>query len=94
MPHCAFFHSAVRHSAICTARLAPGALLFIPSAVSMQVMSLWPFRQMILRGGQRQQEAFSTGLRPHALFQFGDATDIRRVLGMTNRLTGCAAHAM
>ena len=63
------------------------------STPALQVMSLWPFRQMILRGGQRQQQEVQSGLQPHALFQFGDATEIRRVLGMTNRLTGCAAQS-
>ena len=63
-----------------------------------QVMSLWPFRSMILRAPGRGR---STGpsqpgsgeLAPQYLFSFGDAEPLRRPLGMTNRLTGCAAPA-
>ena len=54
-------------------------------------MSWWPFRNIILRSGLRQQQSPAAGLHPHCLFHFGDATEIRRALGMTNRLTGCAA---
>lgn len=57
-----------------------------------QVMSVWPFKQMILRSGLTKPAAPSEAcqLQAEHIFHFGDATEIRRVLGMTNRLTGCA----
>lgn len=61
-------------------------------------MSLWPFRQIILRSGAAQSKQAlpdkalgGQQLRSEGIFHFGDATEIRRCLGMTNRLTGCAA---
>lgn len=55
-------------------------------------MSLWPFKQMIIKSGAKQQQAALASsdslLKPESLFSFGDATEIRRTLQMTNRLTG------
>lgn len=55
-------------------------------------MSLWPFKQMIIKSGAKQQlqslAPSESSLKPESLFSFGDATEIRRSLRMTNRLTG------
>ena len=60
----------------------------------MQVMSFWPFKQMIIKSGAQQQQQSrapeQAGLQPEPLFSFGDATEIRKALDMTNRLTGYA----
>ena len=64
----------------------------------MQVMSFWPFKQMIIKSGAQQQQHSlapeQAGLQPEPLFSFGDATEIRKALNMTNRLTGytCSHH--
>lgn len=62
------------------------------SAAHVQVMSFWPFKQMIIKSGAQQQlqslASAEGALRPEPLFSFGDATEIRRALHMTNRLTG------
>ena len=56
-----------------------------------QVMSVWPFRSLILRG---RRSTLPTDVPPGAppteyLFSFGDSEPLRRALGMTNRLSGC-----
>ena len=62
------------------------------SVLHVQVMSFWPFKQMIIKSGAQQQlQSLAPGesaLKPEPLFSFGDATEIRRALHMTNRLTG------
>ncbi|CAK0787681.1 hypothetical protein CVIRNUC_010903 [Coccomyxa viridis] len=62
------------------------------SLVESVVMSFWPFKQMIIKSGAQQQQQSRTpeqaGLQPQPLFSFGDATEIRKALDMTNRLTG------
>ncbi|KAK9901658.1 hypothetical protein WJX75_007088 [Coccomyxa subellipsoidea] len=69
-----------------------GARWFELSLVESVVMSVWPFKQMILRSGLTKPAAPSEAcqLQAEHIFHFGDATEIRRVLGMTNRLTGYA----
>lgn len=61
--------------------------------LAVQIMSLWPFKQMIIKSGAKQQlqslaPSREALLKPESLFSFGDATEIRRTLRMTNRLTG------
>ena len=55
-------------------------------AVGEQVMSMWPFRQLILSGGSRQQSAASTSapdaLPLTALWYFGDVQPVIRAIGM------------
>ena len=84
------WYSCRRRAERCTTQGAT-CLYRSPDTCWPQVMSWWPFRQIILRSGLRQQQSPATGLHPHCLFHFGDATEMRRALGMTNRLTGCAA---
>ncbi|EIE20745.1 hypothetical protein COCSUDRAFT_57309 [Coccomyxa subellipsoidea C-169] len=69
-----------------------GARWFDMSLVESVVMRIWPFKQMILRSGLTKPTAPAEAcqLQPEHIFHFGDATEIRRVLGMTNRLTGYA----
>ncbi|BDA42262.1 hypothetical protein COCOBI_03-1490 [Coccomyxa sp. Obi] len=69
-----------------------GARWFDLSLVESPVMSIWPFKQMILRSGVTGPAAPSEVclLQREPIFHFGDATEIRRALGMTNRLTGYA----
>ena len=67
-----------------------------------QVMRLWPFRGMIMRGGaaaaasaaargsRAGTAAAAPGVPQEPLFHFGEATMQRQALDMTNRLTGCA----
>lgn len=57
-------------------------------AVWLQVMTWWPFRNMILKG--RSSAAESAQLKPLYLFHFGDATPLIQALQLSNRLTGCA----
>lgn len=73
--HCSFLYSVARPYS---------------STIGAQVMSLWPFKQIILRSGLAKPSASADvcQLQPEYIFHFGDATEIRRVLGMTNRLTG------
>ena len=58
------------------------------------MMSFWPFKQMIIKSGTQQQQHSlapeQAGLQLEPLFSFGDATEIRKALNMTNRLTGYA----
>ena len=49
-------------------------------------MSLWPFRQLLLREGGRSQGKYS--MPATYLYYFGDTEELRRTLGLTNRLTG------
>ena len=58
----------------------------------MQVMSVWPFRSLILRS---RRSTLPSDAPPGAapteyLFSFGDAESLCRDLGMTNRLSGCS----
>ena len=65
-----------------------------------QVMRLWPFRSMIMRGGAAAAASASAqgsrdgtaaaayGVPQEPLFHFGEATMQRQALDMTNRLTG------
>jgi hypothetical protein len=73
-------------------------LITVPDSracASRQVMCLWPFRSMIMRGGAdaaARASAAGAGaavVAPEPLFHFGDATALRQALQMTNRLTGC-----
>ena len=52
----------------------------------LQVMTWWPFKNLILSGRSAQAEASS--LKPIYLFGFGDAQDYFDTLGLSNRLTG------
>ena len=60
--------------------------------MALQVMSVWPFRSLILRGRRSTlpSEAPPGAAPTDYLFSFGSADSLCRDLGMTNRLSGCA----
>ena len=71
----------------------PGVRLLELSFVESAVMTAWPFKQMILRAQLRRQEQQtpSDQLVPvEFLFHFGEAKPLRKVLDMSNTLTGYA----
>jgi hypothetical protein len=61
----------------------------------VQVMSLPPFRRMIRQGASSRPEdvdslGVAVALPPEFVYYFGDCTEWRRAMQMTNRLTGYA----
>ncbi|KAK9865425.1 hypothetical protein WJX84_005808 [Apatococcus fuscideae] len=81
------FHSSGKHAHVALYELA---------LIDSQVMSIWPFRQLILSGGGRQQQAAAAAgsaaaeLPATALWYFHDVRPIIRAIGCTNKLTGYA----
>lgn len=67
--------------------LAPCASLLAFSFAWVQVMSVWPFKSAILRSGSKGSDKYQVPVS--YLFHFGNTDDLRTVLFMTNRLTGC-----
>ena len=51
-------------------------------------MSVWPFKQAILKGGSKGAEKYQQRLPVSFLFHFGNTDKLRETLLMTNRLTG------
>ncbi|KAK9818253.1 hypothetical protein WJX72_009658 [[Myrmecia] bisecta] len=69
----------------------PGAAVYELSLVESKVMSLWPFRQMIVSAGSKPSGASAEDaaqMPTTYLFHFGDTEVLRQALQMTNRLTG------
>mmetsp|Transcript_16180 Transcript_16180/g.45087 ORF Transcript_16180/g.45087 Transcript_16180/m.45087 type:complete len:279 (+) Transcript_16180:129-965(+) len=67
----------------------PGAVVYEMSLVDSSVMGMWPFRQMILRGGALASAAAPKPALPTTtVFHFGDTRSARKMLGITNLLTG------
>ena len=71
----------------------PDVRLLELSFVESVVMTVWPFKQMILRAQlRRQQKQTHTDQQVPVefLFHFGEAKPLRQALGMSNTLTGYA----
>ncbi|GAB4821697.1 hypothetical protein N2152v2_008743 [Parachlorella kessleri] len=64
----------------------PGIRVIELSLVESVVMSVWPFKQAILRGGSKGQGKYQ--LPVEYLYHFGETEALRAALHMTNRLTG------
>ena len=57
-------------------------------AMAMQVMRMWPFKQLLLRSGAGAAAKYALPCRH--LHHFGDMQALRQALQLTNLLTGCA----
>lgn len=66
---------------------SPGVALYELALVESPVMRVWPFKQMILKGGAKDS-AVKYKLPATYLYSFGNTDDVRKALYMTNRLTG------
>ena len=64
----------------------PGVALLELGLIESTLMSLWPFKALLLRGGAASEARYA--LPSTQLFHFGNTDDLRKALHMTNRLTG------
>jgi hypothetical protein len=54
--------------------------------LAMQVFTVWPFKQLLLRGASGNGGQYK--IPPTYLFHFGGTDALRQPLHITNRLTG------